>query len=338
MIVVGTLELFDVLENRFPRELLRKVRDFLPLRDLILYGNTSRRNRLHVQYAIRQTADNEIRRFCANPIAFRAMLWDNKSMVSGSVALAALVPRGLRAWQPTDVDVYTPSKRVNRVLKYLERTEGYKVFSKSFSNLSGYPDVGAVKEIVTLRDEQARHIDVIGSDQRSIFGLVFRFYGSYVFNGITGRGLMSMYPQQKLAGNSLWNLNAHRAGWIPIGVQKAMVKYTVRGYDFSINPILYLEHPHKCGHSKSCPHTRRNMFDSGVMALLFPEDGVTDNGFLWNGVSFIYNLQRGNLWCLGGYPCKWDGDSMVEAAHFLVEARCKTILANERGNGDETSW
>ena len=120
--------------------------------------------------------------------------------------------------------------------------------------------------------------------------------------------------------------------------QKAMVKYTVRGYDFSINPVLYLEHPHECGHSKSCPHTRRNMFDSGVMALVFPEDGVTDDAFLWNGVSFIYNLRRGNLWCLGGYPCKWDGDSTVEAAHFLVEARCKTILANERGNGDETSW
>ena len=63
-------------------------------------------------------------------------------MVSGSVALVALVPSKLWAWKPYDMDVYTSSGRLNRVLKYLEKVDGYKMLSRTAARLNDYPDVG----------------------------------------------------------------------------------------------------------------------------------------------------------------------------------------------------
>jgi hypothetical protein len=325
----GGLQQRDVLENRFPEELIRGIWEILPLQDLIAYGNTCRLNRLRVQDVIRQSTDDEIRRFCTDPEGFRAMLWSNKSMVSGSVALAALVPSKLRAWKPHDMDVYTSSGRLNRVLKYLEKVDGYKMLSRMATRPNDYPDVGGVREVVKVGNRRGLCMDVVVSDQNSIFGPVFRFYGSHVFNGITGRGLISMYPGQTLAGQSLWNFNARGAGRISIGVQKSVVKYTARGYNFAFNSVLHLDRPHECGHSRSCPHTHRNMFDRGVLALVFPVDGVTEGAFVPNSVGALYNGRHGNLWCLGGYPCRLDENERVEAAHFLEEGETKDIMAEE---------
>ena len=325
----GCLNQRGVLENRFPGELIGGIWEILPLQDLIAYGNMCRLNRLRIQDVIRQSTDNEIRRFCTDPVGFRAMLWSNKSMVSGSVALAALVPLKLRAWEPYDMDVYVSFRRLDRVLKYLETVDGYKILSRMAARPNDYPDVGGIREVVKVRNTQGLCVDVIISDQKSIFGPVFRFYGSHVFNGITGRGLISMYPGQTLGGRSLWNFNAHGARRIPIGVQKSVVKYTAWGYDFSLNSVLHSGHPHECGHSKSCPHTHRSMFDKGVLALVFMDEGVTEGVFVSNSLDAIYNGRHGNLWCLGGYPCRLDENETVEAAHFLEEAKSKNIMAKE---------
>ena len=188
---------------------------------------------------------------------------------------------------------------------------------------------GGVREVVKVGNMQGLCMDVIVLDQKSIFGPVFRFYRSHVFNGITGQGLISMYPGQTLAGQSLWNFNAHGVGRISIGVQKSVVKYTTRGYNFALNSVLHLGRPHECGHSRSCPHTHRNMVDRGVLVLVFPVDGVAEGTFVLNSVGAIYNGQHGNLWCLGGYPCRLDENERVEAAHFLEEGETKNIMAEE---------
>jgi hypothetical protein len=190
----GTPNQEDILANRFPGELIRDIWETMPLQDLIAYGNTCRLNWLRVQDVICQLTDNEIHRFCTDPVGFHAMLWTNKSMVSGSVALAALVLSKLQSWQPYDMDMYTSSRRLNRVLKYLEKVDGYKIVLRTVARPNNYLDVGGIREVMKVGNTRGLCMDVIISDQKLIFGLVFRFYGSHGFNGITGWGLISMYP------------------------------------------------------------------------------------------------------------------------------------------------
>ena len=253
----GTPNQEDILANRFPGELIRDIWETMPLQDLIAYGNTCRLNWLRIQDVIHQLTDNEIHQFCTDPVGFRAMLWTNKSMVSGSVALAALVLSKLQSWQPYDMDMYTSSRRLNRVLKYLEKVDGYKIVLRTVTRPNDYLDMGGIREFVKMGNTRGLCMDVIVSDQKSIFGQVFRFYGSHLFNGITDWGLISMYPGQTLAGQSLWNSNAHRAGRIPIGVQKSVVKYTTRGYDFSPQFCLTFEPPTQVWSLQVCYDTRK---------------------------------------------------------------------------------
>ena len=138
----GTPNQEDILANRFPGELIRDIWETMPLQDLIAYGNTCRLNWLRVQDVICQLTDNEIHGFCTDPVGFHAMLWTNKSMVSGSVALAALVLSKLQSWQPYDMDMYTSSRRLNRVLKYLEKVDGYKIVLRTVARPNNYLDMG----------------------------------------------------------------------------------------------------------------------------------------------------------------------------------------------------
>ena len=136
------------------------------------------------------------------------------------------------------MDMYTSSRRLNRVLKYLEKVDGYKIVLRTVTRPNNYLDVGG---------------DQGGHEGGEHPGFV---HGCYHFGPEVDiwAGLQILrkpclqrdyrlgpyfdVPRADTACQSLWNSNAHGVGRIPIGVQKSVVKYTAWGYNFS--PQLYL--------------------------------------------------------------------------------------------------
>jgi hypothetical protein len=108
-----------------------------------------------------------------------------------------------------------------------------------------------------------------------------------------------------------------------------MVKYSRREFHFAINPLMYLRNPHKCGISKSCPHTTRNIFDNGVLAIAFHTKDNKRIKFVPNRVAGMYNVAYGNVWHIGGYPCQVESGEVVAEYHFVHEVLCRTIQAEE---------
>jgi hypothetical protein len=195
----------DLLGNYLAVELVHRIWEFLSMPDLLVYGNTSAATHTQVQDFIRRKTNDEIGRLCQNPEAFRSMLWKNKSIISGSVALAALIPDQLCDWQPSDMDIYTTSEMVKNVVTYLEKVEGYKVESTKETPSSNYAGVGGIKEVLRLTDSNGRWMDVIICDQRAVLSVLFGFYGTQVFNAITGHGLICLYPAPTFGYRSLSN-------------------------------------------------------------------------------------------------------------------------------------
>ena len=318
--MLHTIDTGGVLGHYFAVELVERVWEFLPMPDLLAYGNTSALNRMQAQDFIWRRTNTEVGRFCRNPNVFRSMLWKHKAVISGSVALASLISPQLRGWQPCDMDVYTTSEHANDVVTFFEKKEGYMASSQTDTPSGNYSGIGGIKAVITLTNASSFQVDVIACDQKALFSVIFGFYGTHLFNAITGRGLICLYPSHTLAHRSLSNWNAHIPGYISLKVQKAMVKYSRRGYTFTINPLLHLQHPHECGVSTSCPHTTRDIFDSGVLVVVatFLEKNKLLT-FIPNTVAASYNVDYRNIWCLGGHACQVEIEEPFTRPHFVRE-------------------
>ena len=192
-----------VLGRQFAIELIDRIWQFLPFRDLIAYGNTSGVNRIHVQDFVRRSTDNEIRPFFNDPRALQNMLWQTRSLVSGSVALAALLPFQLRTWDPQDIDIYTTERSFPKVLAHV-LTDGYTIMVDTTTDPK-YPGPTSIAHVVTLSSPKGRNLDIVVGRTKSALTLIFEYYGSHVVNCITGHGLYSAYPYHTLANRVLVN-------------------------------------------------------------------------------------------------------------------------------------
>jgi hypothetical protein len=184
-----------IIGNVMPLEVENRIWQFMPLKDLLAYGNTSGTHRLEIQDFTRRETNDAIRPFCRDPHAILELLWKTNSIISGSVALAALITFELRNWQPEDMDIYTTRKHAKKILEHMQTKEKFEVASRFSKENSGYDNLGSIKEVINLVNERGRRLDVIVSRQKCAFTPALRFYGSQVVNGITGRGLVCAYPQ-----------------------------------------------------------------------------------------------------------------------------------------------
>lgn len=306
-----------LLGNFFALEVVHYIFMFLPIRSLWAYGNTSTFNRLCIQEFIRLSINDELRPFCEDPVALQAVIWKTRSIISGSVALAVLMPFHLRKWDPTDMDIYVTSRALKRVIRHLERREGYRVAAErtqpNIPNL--YKHTGSIKEVIKLVKDNGRKIDIILSNKESALTPIFCFYGTHVMNAITGRGLFCVYPNRTLSQKVV--LNAHSSMGNP-HVQGCIVKYTKRGFCFGINAIVGLNAPHYCTLSRGCPHTYRSLFDKGVLVFSTHKAAIRTK-FLSNNMAVAFNGRHTNGWILGGDPCDVETELPLTALPLMIE-------------------
>jgi hypothetical protein len=311
--------------KNLPIEVRNRVWEFLPMNDLVCYSRTSGSNRIQVQDFIRRNTNDEIRRFVRDPNALQLLLWENRAIISGSVALAALISFELRDWQPGDMDIYTTPSKVDKFLTQLVGVEGYTIVSRSKTD-DQYITPSGIMEVIKLVNTQGAHTDLILSENKCSFTQTLNFYGSHVSNGITGRGIVCLYPQTTLNYRVLMNLPAlyPNSLSIPLSVQRCMVKYTKRGFKFEINPLAYLRNPHDCIRSPQCPHTGRNLYDRSVMAIAFHR-GCNDKEFVPNSMHRVFRGLFYNSWCIGGDACNLDDFDAASLGHYLLEVKLHSV-------------
>ena len=193
----------------------------------------------------------------------------------------------------------SPSK-VDKFLTHLVVKEGYRIISRLNTD-EHYVTHGGIREVVKLINVQGAHANVISLDAKCPFMQTLKFYSSHVSNGITGQGIVCLYPQTTLNYRVLMNLPALYPDSlsIPLSMQRCMVKYMQRGFMFEINPLAYLRNLHECATSSQCPHTGRNVFDHSMMALAF-HYGKINGEFLPNSICRVFQGQYYNCWCIGG--------------------------------------
>lgn len=326
-------QFFYKLSRDFPIETIERILDFLPVRDILAYGDTNIGNRIQIQKFVRRKTDEEIGRFCMNPQRLRAMLWGTRSIISGSVVLAVLIPYELRDWMPGDMDIYTTENGASQVMNYLKDKEGYKVIPGGTAKPATYVVVGGIREVIKLQRAGGQKIDLIVSITKSAFSPIFKFYGTHVMNVITGRGLLCMYAKYTLGFQALFNLGVLNPNFaaLPFDVEKCLVKYTQRGFQFDPHPVIYAKTPHECKKSKCCPHTVRRLYDEGVLVVTFCELPSTDrkkknkkkskSAFVPNDLSRVFNGLHQNVWTMGGGPCDLNRGPLMSLGHILLEVK-----------------
>jgi hypothetical protein len=120
-----------------PPEIVAYVWSFLTLRDLVIFGCTSRANHRLVRGALWNTVYHLIAPFTpkGGVDRFLRMLQSERAVISGSMALFPLLFCNFSGtnhnelyWTPCDMDVYEPKngKEGSGVLRYLLDVEGYK--------------------------------------------------------------------------------------------------------------------------------------------------------------------------------------------------------------------
>jgi hypothetical protein len=170
-----------VLGSLFTIELLNHIWQFLRIRNLIAYGNTSGKNHIHMQDFVRRVTDDEIRPFFVNPQALQEILWRTRLIISGLVALVALLPYQLRSWDPQDIDIYTMHKSFSKMLNYVVAA-GYGIVGERITPNPNYPIGGTIIEVVKLVNNEGRKLDIIISNCATSLTPIFEYYSSHVIN------------------------------------------------------------------------------------------------------------------------------------------------------------
>jgi hypothetical protein len=158
----------------FPIEIVNQLWQFLPLHDLIQYGNTSGVNQLHVQDFVRHITNDKIRAFFDDPRGLQNLLWHTNSIISRSVALACLFPFELCNWCPRDMDIYTTEAALPRVLDYLISKE-YRIVSGDSRNASHYASPNSIRLVIKLTNNKGQTIDLIVADLHSSLTVIFEY-------------------------------------------------------------------------------------------------------------------------------------------------------------------
>ena len=126
-------------------------------------------------------------------------------------------------------------------------------------------------QVVKLSNHKGCNLDVIVRNTKFALTLIFEYYGSHIVNCITGHGLYSAYPYHTLANRVLVNASVVTAHYFTLtdDIHKCMIKYTIRGFAFQTNPLVYLVTCHQCKDANYCPHTVHDIFNHRGLTIAF---------------------------------------------------------------------
>lgn len=177
-----------------------------------------------------------------DPSAFRDVLRDSHSVISGSFALDFALHGTTRpAFKVGDIDVYSGVANGITVIEYLRRQEGYLAIplpaSPCFPWIDDYD--GGISCVVRMLHPHGRKIDVICSARPSALHPLAYFWGTPVMSFLTSDGFCSAYYDMTSRGVGC--LNPSR--WLTPRIHRCLQKYEKRGFkigNFDINEVRFI--------------------------------------------------------------------------------------------------
>ncbi|KAI0063889.1 hypothetical protein BV25DRAFT_1782484, partial [Artomyces pyxidatus] len=238
-------------------------------------------------------------RYVKNPLAFRGLLRDTRSVISGSTVLHYALQGTRRRWSATDLDVYSPLTTGASVVDYLVEMEGFVIVENLSTSRDRTKEIfreygnGAIASVTTLRTPSSRKVDVITCTRNSALLPLTYFWGTIVTNYMSADAICITYP--RLTFDHIGILNPTR---VPLAHVKVCIdKYERRGFflrEFQHigNGVRHTTHNQSPLH---CPQTFRNFSDAGCLRIQFSTVPSTDPVALFP----VYNP----TWKFGGAHC-----------------------------------
>ncbi|KAJ7698794.1 hypothetical protein B0H16DRAFT_1749579 [Mycena metata] len=233
-----------------------------------------------------------------DPIAVLEALGVTRSVISGSVPVAAMFPG---QFEPNDVDIYTAEPEETAMLAIFRDQLNFTVVKQA---RIVYPKHMAISRIYWLTEGKAK-VNLIIVKGGNALAAIFQFHSTLVMNAISVDGLFCAYPELTLKGMSLVNSSFIVGEEQEKRAAICIEKYESRGFafitEYKITEVGELT-DHKCRENANCPGTVRRLEDGH--SLFYPlnahkeeEDRKADATFYTeDGLNTVE-------WCLGGREC-----------------------------------
>lgn len=204
-------------------------------------------------------------RYTTHPHELLELMQESGSVFSGGQVLR-FVDRdeGRSNWVPGDLDIYTTRPFGRRIAAFFE-SQGYsstlRVRDQDFDR--DYVADNAIACVFVLRKSPDTTVDVVVSIGESPLVPIAMFYSTHVVNIITPNSIRVAYPASTLAGKGYLRPSVSRTE----GVDKALEKYSNRGYDIQTFDNCTESSPHVGDGTFYCPHKRRDFLDDGTLVV-----------------------------------------------------------------------
>lgn len=263
------------------------------------FAATSRSNYDMVAALHKRRTCEMLSRFSNRPSALLDVMETADAVVSGSAALAMIIPN---TFVPADLDIYVPYSNEGLVSDHLTSVLGYQEeerTSRPHPDMVSYP--GRIIAHVSLFRNGLVSVHVVSIVGNNAVLPLFQFHSTIVMNFISSHGLYSAYPRLTLARQGLINV----AGKLDQAQLVCIEKYTQRGFTLGHRLPNSEYDTHQCGKDDSCPRTLRMLHDYG--------------GAFWPFTSFDIRKQRKNpryntetsaLWMLRCRQCIDEGPTI----------------------------
>ncbi|KAJ7854877.1 hypothetical protein B0H13DRAFT_1903413 [Mycena leptocephala] len=227
------------------------------------------------------------------------------TVISGSAALRLSLARNSpHAFQPNDLDLYSPDECWPYVLEFLMSGTAFK-FLRFQAHTYGLP---AVREIAWLSShvDNPLTLNIMRSRGSHPVEPILQFHSSSVVGAVDANGVWFGNPRLLTEGRAIMNRLHFRLDTIGARTRALTVlqKYAARGFKFSLDYI----NRHTCGRNRNCPTTICTTVDGGCLVVRFPRPAFGAMQAPERVYPFPYALSwsYGSVGCLNGIRYRRD--------------------------------
>ncbi|KAK6974298.1 hypothetical protein R3P38DRAFT_3239602 [Favolaschia claudopus] len=279
-----------------PQELRQYVCEFLDLRERAMLGATCRCANALVRRILRICVADLFKPYGISYRVVNFMQVATGTIISGSsITRLSMARRSSRAFNPNDIDMYSPHSSWPHVVRFLEIATQFRLSKHQTSTygLPGLSDIGWM----TKGQGNALSLNIMRCSGEHVYEPILQFHSSCVIGGVDASGLWLANPKLLFEAKSIINrpyLNLETDA----SRQRAFAvlqKYMNRGISFHVDYNVR----HTCGKSKSCPASIRHMQDRGCMRMKFATAAYGSSALGDNRFPGQYVLS----WSYGGLGC-----------------------------------
>jgi hypothetical protein len=231
--------------------------------------------------------------FTPDPDAFRRMMADTNSMISGSTALYLLLRQPL-SWTPGDVDIIAAGADYDTLLAFIKALPGANVITDTLKEGEEQPEASypyqGLRRLVKISTSMSR-FDVIQSTGSLASNAIVHYWGTHVMNAITADSIICAYPALTLACRAMVSRYP--------GAGDAVAKYRNRGFQIIDKAFRAADLTASCRHSAACS-SRDRFFGDGDTLIIPVPSGHKYVEFSNRKDNRPY---RASAWRLGGHAC-----------------------------------